>query len=566
TGTLTLSYGVSDGAAVTPATRVVAVAAANVAPALGGAPAVLAAARAGISFTLTQAQLLQGFTDANGDLLSVTALAADHGTAVRNADGSWTVTAAAGYTGALTLSYGVGDGAAVTPATLVMAVATANVAPVLSGAPAVLAQARAGLSFTVTQAQLLQGFTDADGNLLSVTALAADHGTVLHNADGSWTVTAAAGYTGALTLSYGVSDGVAVTAATRVVAVAAANVAPVLGGVPAVLAAASAGVSFTVTQAQLLQGYTDANGDLLSVTALAVDHGTVAQNPDGSWSVTAAAGYTGALTLSYAVSDGHASTAATRVVAVTVANAAPALSGPATVLAEATVNVSFTVTQAQLLQGYTDAESEALSVTSLAADHGTVVRNADGNWTITPVAGYSGQLRLSYRVSDGVNSTSAILAVQVAKSTSGFAITNVTGSQGGSGYSVSGAGDVNGDGLADLIVGVPNDAAAGTNAGRSFVLFGRTGAGTVDLSALAAGSGGGFVINGQAANSQSGYSVSGAGDVNGDGLMDLIVGAPTYGTNVGHSYVVFGRNDASAVSLAAVAAGSGGFVINGQSN
>jgi Ca2+-binding RTX toxin-like protein len=137
-----------------------------------------------------------------------------------------------------------------------------------------------------------------------------------------------------------------------------------------------------------------------------------------------------------------------------------------------------------------------------------------------------------------------------------------------SGSSVASAGDVNGDGLADLLVGAPySDPAAGGNAGRSYVVFGKSTTAAIDLSAIAAGIGG-FVINGQAAVDRSGVSVASAGDVNGDGLADLIVGArlsdPAAGSHAGRTYVVFGKSTTTAIDLSAVSEGNGGFVINGQ--
>jgi VCBS repeat-containing protein len=132
---------------------------------------------------------------------------------------------------------------------------------------------------------------------------------------------------------------------------------------------------------------------------------------------------------------------------------------------------------------------------------------------------------------------------------------------------VAGAGDVNGDGFADLILGDPSGTVANPGPGNSYVVFGKSSITAVQLSDVAAGSGG-FVITGQCVNDASGASVASAGDVNGDGLADLIVGAPTSdpaaGSNAGRSYVVFGTTATSPVDLNAVAAGSGGFVINGQ--
>ena len=140
-----------------------------------------------------------------------------------------------------------------------------------------------------------------------------------------------------------------------------------------------------------------------------------------------------------------------------------------------------------------------------------------------------------------------------------------------SGISVSSAGDVNGDDLADLVIGAPYaDPNGKMEAGSSYVVFGRKGNySSIQLSDVASGAGG-FVIHGKSASDYSGYSVSSAGDVNGDGFDDLIIGAygadPNEIRDAGRSYIVFGKKGNNvAVQLSDIAAGTGGFVINGQS-
>ena len=122
--------------------------------------------------------------------------------------------------------------------------------------------------------------------------------------------------------------------------------------------------------------------------------------------------------------------------------------------------------------------------------------------------------------------------------------------------------------LDDLIIGAYRDDPNGASSGASFVVFGKTDGTAVELSAIEAGSGG-FVINGVSNDDRSGFSVSSAGDVNGDGFDDLIVGAlgdDPNGASSGASFVVFGKTDGTAVELSAIEAGTGGFVINGVSN
>ena len=156
------------------------------------------------------------------------------------------------------------------------------------------------------------------------------------------------------------------------------------------------------------------------------------------------------------------------------------------------------------------------------------------------------------------------------------------------GWSVSLAGDVNGDGFDDLIVGAPGGHDGGSSAGEAYVVFG-TGSGfgttvnaggydrqVIDLTALSAAQG--FVIQGDALGDEAGISVSSAGDVNGDGFDDLIVGAwrgSDGGGHAGEAYVVFGTGsgfgttvntggyDRQVIDLTALSAAQG-FIIQGD--
>src|SRR4028119_1242759 len=174
----------------------------------------------------------------------------------------------------------------------------------------------------------------------------------------------------------------------------------------------------------------------------------------------------------------------------------------------------------------------------------------------------------SYVVFGSNSGFGASVNLSALNGSNGFAINGIA-ARDLSGFSVSSAGDVNGDGIDDLIIGAiwadPNGI---SDAGQSYVVFGSNSGFAAGLNLSALNGSNGFAINGIAAFDQSGLSVSSAGDVNGDGFDDLIIGArladPNGNIDAGQSYVVFGSNSGFGAGLnLSTLNGSNGFAING---
>ncbi len=98
------------------------------------------------------------------------------------------------------------------------------------------------------------------------------------------------------------------------------------------------------------------------------------------------------------------------------------------------------------------------------------------------------------------------------------------------GKSVSDAGDINGDGYDDVIVGAYRADGGGNDRGEAYIFFGDS---PMDDTAD-------VTLSGESNSDWFGYSVSGAGDVNNDGYADVVVGAHMYGTVHGAAYVFYG--------------------------
>ncbi len=138
----------------------------------------------------------------------------------------------------------------------------------------------------------------------------------------------------------------------------------------------------------------------------------------------------------------------------------------------------------------------------------------------------------------------------------------------GAGLALGPAGDTNGDGAADILIGAPGRTTLGgpeRGPGRAYVVFGKAGQERIDLTLTDENSGKGFRINGASPTDHTGADVDGGVDVNGDGLPDLVIGAPGADNNAransGSIYVLFGRRDSGDVNLGRL--GTGGLRFDG---
>lgn len=161
----------------------------------------------------------------------------------------------------------------------------------------------------------------------------------------------------------------------------------------------------------------------------------------------------------------------------------------------------------------------------------------------------------------------------------GFVIKGINGS-GQTGSSVSSAGDVNGDGIADILIGARM---VNKGAGQTYIIFGSDKGWPSAINIESINSHNGLIVNGISHGSPpltwpdfSGYSVSKAGDLNGDYIDDILISAPHVNHSALHAnqnlfagqiYVLFGNKQGwpSPINLTDLD-GNNGFTINGSVN
>jgi len=429
--TVTVNYAVSDGVASTAASATWTVTGTNDAPAVSGAVSG-GATEGGAAVTLNALANASDVDD--GTTLQVvdvpTQLPA--GVSYDAATHSFTLDPkhaaydhlAAGQPTTVTVNYAVSDGVASTATSATWTVTGTNDAPTTS-AVTLTPIAEDSASRIITQAELRANASDIDGDSLTATNLeiAIGNGSLVANANGTWTYTPAANDDTGVSFSYTITDGhggsVAGTASLDITPVNDAptntvpgaqtvnsNTASAINGV-AVADVDSPNVSTTVSvgHGKLTVGTgggatvsnNDTNAVTISGTLVQVNAALAALSYLGNIN------YSGTDTLTVATSDGFLSDTDTVAIIVSPpANAAPVASNDVIVISTGT---SIFLSAAWLLNNDTDADGDALSIS------GAGIGSLPSGWTITSVT--AGGVITGFNVSTGNVNQAATLAYTV---------------------------------------------------------------------------------------------------------------------------------------------------------
>ena len=392
---------VSDGQISAEQVVNVAIAAVNDAP-TGAPTTTLATGTEDVAYVVDASALLAGFSDVEGDTLSVTNLTSSSGSVTNNGNGTFTISAPANANGVVTLSYDVTDGnsGSLAGQTRTFTRTAVNDAP--TGAPTTtLATGTEDVAYVVDASALLAGFSDVEGDTLSVANLTSSSGSVTNNGNGTFTISAPANANGVVTLSYDVTDGNSGSLAgqTRTFTRTAVNDAPT-GAPTTTLATGTEDVAYVVDASALLAGFSDVEGDTLSVANLTSSSGSVTNNGNGTFTISAPANANGVVTLSYDVTDGNSGSLAgqTRTFTRTAVNDAPTIVSGATGPA-ITENAANSVAGSVIyIAAASDPDGDVVTWSLVGADAALLNIDAGGNVRLNAAADFEQRATYSFTV------------------------------------------------------------------------------------------------------------------------------------------------------------------------
>ena len=369
---------------------------------------------------ITQADLLAGATDIDGDNLTATnlAIATGSGTLVDNHNGTWSFTPALDDDRSVTFSFTVGDGTLTTAGSASLDITPTNDAPQLWHPTSdQISPDDQSWSFQVPA----NAFSDIDGDTLTFSASLGNDSALpawltFNATTRTFSGTPPLDFNGAFDLKVTASDGWFSASDTFRLSVTPVNDAPVL-------VYAIADQSSPEDQAWTFQvpigAFSDFDGDTLTFSAALGNGGALPawlafNATTRTFSGTPPLNFNGTLDLKVTASDGALSASDTFRLNVTPVNDAP-IASPVT-LPVAWEETPFTITTAQLLAGASDVDGPGLTISSfsLASSSGTLLDNGNGTWTVVPGKDFNGTLAFNFSVTDGSASASSTAIVNVA--------------------------------------------------------------------------------------------------------------------------------------------------------
>ena len=252
---------------------------------------------------------------------------------------------------------------------------------------------------------------DADGDVLTITSTSGVNGSA-QVSGGNILFTPNTGFSGTETFNYSISDGKGGNdSATVTVTVAAA---PASNQLPVALNDSATTAHNTAVTIAVLSNDYDPDGDTLSLSGTSGVNGT-AQISGGSITFTPVNGFSGTEVFSYTVSDGNGGTD-TATVSVSVAPATNTNQAPVA-LNDSVVLSSVTEVTIPVLANDYDPDGDNLSITVISGGNkGTIRKNSDGTLTYMPGRRFKNSDSFSYTVTDGKQSTSATVSIQLQQS------------------------------------------------------------------------------------------------------------------------------------------------------
>ncbi|WP_395354557.1 tandem-95 repeat protein [Vibrio sp. D3] len=355
----------------------------------------------------TDADLLAGATDIEGDNLTVEGVSYDGGDGILtdNGNGTYTFAPNENFNGDVNFSFDVSDGTDTVSANIDVSVTPVDDAPV-SGNLAYSVDEDG--SIRLSQEQLLSQASDVEGDALTASNLSVDgNATVTQNDDGSFTITPDADFNGDIDISFDISDGTNTVQATADLTVNPINDLPVPQDQQF---SVEEDGTLQFTDADLLAGATDIEGDDLSVTGINYEgtDGVLTDNGDGTYSFAPNENFNGDVNFSFDVSDGTDTVSANVDVSVTPVNDPPVAGSTSYTVHE---DNSITISDAQLLANSSDLEGDvSIDSVSYSGSDGVLQINGDGTYTFSPNENFSGEVSLDVVVVDEEGATDSTTA------------------------------------------------------------------------------------------------------------------------------------------------------------